>query len=159
MMVAVGRAIDKVLSQPPPTSSRATPHWQPPPLCHDSDTNDAKTIYYIHVAPDSLKCNLRRGALPLWVWRARCGLAPPSPLCTTIKNPVASPSSSAHRPAHSHAFCHAGLNRRPGHHPSGRASLAPRLSHPLLNTDLDVLPHCPPVSDSSDTSMRSSRPS
>jgi hypothetical protein len=36
-MEAVGRAIDKVLSQPPPTSSRATPHRQPPPLCHDSD--------------------------------------------------------------------------------------------------------------------------
>ena len=37
--------------------------------------------------------------------------------------------------------------------------LAPRLSHPLLDIDLDVLPHCPPVSDSSDISMRPSRPS
>jgi hypothetical protein len=35
----MGRAIDKVLSQPPPASSRATPYRQPPPLCHDFDTS------------------------------------------------------------------------------------------------------------------------
>jgi hypothetical protein len=41
MMIGMGRAIDKVLSQPPPASSRATPYRQPPPLCHDSDRSKA----------------------------------------------------------------------------------------------------------------------
>jgi hypothetical protein len=35
-----------VLSQPPPTSSRATPHRQPPPLCHDSETFRSYQFYF-----------------------------------------------------------------------------------------------------------------
>src|SRR5437762_11643944 len=97
------------------------------------------------------------------------------------KEPAASPSSSAHRvvfpqhtlthfvtPASTDAPATTLLAARP-RPPLRRCDvprvspsrpLAPRLSHPLLDTDLDVLPHCPPVSDSSDTSsIRPSRPS
>src|SRR5271156_6518478 len=55
-------------------------------------------------------------------------LAPPSPLCTTISNllpPLRPLHTTLSSPEHSHAFCHAGLNRRPGHHPPGRASSSP----------------------------------
>jgi hypothetical protein len=51
-----------------------------------------------------------------------------SPLCTTISNllPLLRPLHTAlSSPAHSYAFYHAGLNRRPGHNPPGRASSSP----------------------------------
>ena len=77
------------------STSKTEPHLDAPLFL--ASNRDLKWKVNIISLPSSFRCNLRRGALPLWVWRARCGLAPPSPLCTTIKNPLPSPSSSAHR--------------------------------------------------------------
>jgi hypothetical protein len=65
-------------------------------------------------------------------------------------------------PAHSHAFCHHGLNRRPVHHPLGRLPLrrcdlpARRLSHPSLTPTSMCCRTALRPSESSDTSMRPS---
>jgi hypothetical protein len=127
--------------------------WRPPP--------------YHYLRPRSFKddclCNLRRGALPLWVWRARCGLARPSPLCTTISNllpPLRPLHTALSSPAHSHAFCHADLNRRPGHHPPGRASSSPakavwRPSCLTLSRPVSLIPSLTPTSTCSRTALQS----
>jgi hypothetical protein len=107
-------------------------------------------------------CIIVAGALPLWVWRARCGLAPHPPLCTSIRIALSPsvlctllhPLTHFVTPASPHAHARRPITvlaARP-HHPL-RCDV-PRVSPPSPSHHLSTLPTY--RSDSSDLLMRPS---
>jgi len=92
------------------------PFWTPFDAVFDTSCPGNERFAVIYVA---VRCLFGFGT-PDAVWRRprrlhdyKNPLPPLRPLHTALSSP-----------AHSHAFCHAGLNRRPSHHPP-RASSSP----------------------------------